>query len=186
MSGYGDKPFGLREVKLRPLDGGLLIDLPLNRVLKFREVVLSGKQRGWSKTVNIVTISDYAEFELEAGGISLEAYALMTGRTVTVSGTTPGQTSTLGGEAQAFPYFRVQGRAVSESGDVVCVLYKCKLTDGLSGAFQDGQFFMSATKGLAIDDGTNGIYRFVQQETAKAISPFIVDVSRVDGFDYVV
>ncbi len=168
---YGDKPFGLREVKLNPLPTGTAVALPVDRVLKFKETVQSGTLRGGDKIASVVSIADAAEFELEAGGISLEAYALMTGRTVTTSGTTPNQTTTLVGDAQkAFPYFKIIGRALGDGVDDIRVtLYKCKLTDGLSGDFQDGQFFMSATKGIAVDDDVNGVFEFVQRETAAAL-----------------
>ncbi len=186
MSGFGDKPFGLRAIKLKPLPGGAVVDLPVERVLTFRERVLSGSQRGWMSTAKIVAVTDVVEFELEAGGISLEAYALMTGRTVTTSGTTPRQIARMGGLAgERLPEFMVIGQAMSDEGDIACRLFKCTLTAGLGGSFQDGQFFMAATKGIAVDDGMNGVFEFVQQETAKAVGAWTVQSSVIGGVDYV-
>lgn len=185
MSGYGDKPFGLRQVTLTPVDGGAAVELPRARLLRFGETVLSGRQRGWGKIDRVVTVSDAVVFELEAGGISLEAYALMTGRTVTTSGTTPNQTTTLAGAAhKAFPYFKIVGKALSDTRDDATVtIFKAKLTDGLSGDFQDGQFWMSACRGMGIDDGVNGTWRVEQHEVETGL--FVIGFSLVGGLDRV-
>ena len=171
MSGYGDKPFGLNNVKLYPLPSGAGVALPVDRVLKFKERVQSGELKGSGKIASVSTISEAVEWELEGGGISLEAYALMTGRTVVSSGTTPtAQTKLTGHAALAFPYFMIKGQTLGDGiDDIHCIIYKAKLTDGLSGDFQDGQYMMTSVKGIGVDDTTNGIYDFIQHETATAL-----------------
>lgn len=165
---YGDKPFGLRDVKLTNIAGTTQVDLPASRTLSFTERVRSGELSGDDKIVGVAAFAEAVEWELEAGGISLEAYALMTGRTATEAGTTPSQTNTLTGEgAEAFPYFKIYGKSLGEGDDDIhCKFFKAKLTGNIEGSFQDGEFFVTSCSGIAIDDGTNGLWEFIQNETA--------------------
>jgi len=168
---YGDKPFGLRKVVLTSLDGVTQVGLPAAMTFSFAERVVSGEMSGDDKLLAVVTVPDAIEWELEAGGIPLEAYALMTGRTVVTTGTTPNQVDTLTGSAQeAYPYFKVYGQAIDEaSGDFHCKLYKCKLTSGMKGQLANGDFWQSGVSGLGMDDGTNGVWDWVQNETTTTL-----------------
>jgi hypothetical protein len=165
---YGDKAFGLRDVKLTDISGSTQVDLPSAMVFTFSERVKSGELSGDDKTVSVVTRADAVEWSLENGGISLEAVALMTGRTAASSGTTPNRTLTLTGEAtEQFPYFKVYGKSIGDGSDDVHIkLWKVKLTSALEGQFSDGEFWVSKCSGVGIDDGTNGVYDIVQNETA--------------------
>lgn len=171
MAGFGDKPFGLRQVRI--VVGGTYVDLPAAMTLKFKETTTSGTLRGNDKRIAIVSFADGAEWELEAGGISLEAYAKLTGRTVTTSGTTPSQKITLNGKAgDVFPYFKVYGKAMGPSADDTWVtIFNCKIDgDGLDGEFKDGAFFITKCKGTAIDLGDgNGVWTVTQNETAATL-----------------
>lgn len=169
MSGYGDKTFGLYDIKLTNIAGTSQVDLPYAQAMGFNERLVSGELRGDGKTVAVVSEADAVEASLEAGGISLEAYALMTGRTATESGTTPTRTNTLSGSgAERFPYFKIYGKSLGDGeGDVHVKLHKCKLTSGLEGNLADGEFVMSNVGSIVcIDDGSNGIYDIVQNEDA--------------------
>lgn len=165
--GYGDKPFGLRDVKLTDIGGTTQVDLPAARTLKFSERVRSGELTGDDALKAVVAFAEALEWSLESGGISLEAYALITGRTATEAGTTPNQTNTLTGQAgDVFPYFKVYGKSIGDGADDVHVkLYKCKLTS-IEGTFGEGEFFVKSASGVAVDDETNGIWDIVQNETA--------------------
>ncbi len=167
---YGDKPFGLRDVKLTNIGGTSQVDLPASMKLSFSERISSSELRGDDVTKAVVAFADAVEWELEAGGISLEAYALMTGRTVTTAGVSPNETKTMPGSAgDAFPYFKIYGKSLGEGNDDIhCKLFKCKVTE-LEGEFGDGEFFVTKCSGIAVDDGTNGIFEFVQNETATAL-----------------
>jgi hypothetical protein len=167
MSGYGDKPFGLRDVKLTNLAGDTQVDLPASQTLSFSERIRSGELSGDDSLKAVVAYAEAAEWSLEAGGISLEAYAMLTGRTATEAGTTPNKTNTLTGSAgDVFPYIKVYGKVICEGDDDVhCKLYKAKVTK-IEGSFKEGAFWITSCSGVAVDDGTNGIWEFVQNETA--------------------
>jgi len=169
---YGQKPFGIYDIKLTNIAGSTQVDLPYAQTMQFSERLVSGELRGDGKTVAVVSEVDAVEASLEAGGISLEAYALMTGRTVSVSGTTPTCKTTLTGDgAERLPYFKVYGKSLADGIDDIHVkLYKCKLTNGLEGSLGDGEFMMSSMGSIiCIDDGANGIWDIVQNETAEEL-----------------
>jgi len=171
MAGFGDKPFGLRQVKLVNAAGTVTVDLPAAMTFSFGEKMISDTLRGNDRTLAAASFADQAEWELENGGISLEAYALMTGRAVVAGGSGANETTTLTLRAgDAFPYFKVYGKALGPNGDDIHVkLTHCKLMgDGLNGQFQDGKFLITKCKGVALGDEANN-YQFaeiVQNETA--------------------
>ncbi len=172
MSGYGDKPFGLREIRLLNAAGTVNVKLPVAMKLSFSPSLVSGELRGDDVLQSLVSIEDAIEWSLEAGGISLEAWALMTGRAVTESGTTPNRTNTLhlaGGTI--YPYFQVLGRSVGENAtdDIHVKLYKCKLTEPIEGEFADGEFYVTSCSGKAVPHATLGLADIVQNETAAAL-----------------
>lgn len=162
-------PFGLRDIKVAALVG-TPVDLPNAMTLSFKEVLTSGTLRGDDATQAVVAITDMVEWELESGGISLEAWAIMTGRSITLLGTTPAQKNTVTANAgDVYPYFRIFGKSMGDGIDDVHVLiYKAKLTDGLEGEFKDEEFFITKCSGVAITNGTK-IYEVVQNETAAAL-----------------
>jgi hypothetical protein len=138
--------------------------------MSFSERVRSGELSGDDAVKAVAAYAEAVEWELENGGISLEAWALLTGRTATESGSTPNQTNTLTGSAgDSFPYIKIYGKSLGEGDDDIhCKIYKAKVTS-LEGTFQEGEFFVTSCSGVAIDDGSNGIFDFVQNETAASL-----------------
>jgi hypothetical protein len=168
MSTYGNKLFGLRDVKLTNIGGTVQSDLPAGRTLLMRLRLRTGELSGDDSLVAIASFIDAVEWSLEAGGIDIDAYEIMMGLTAVEAGTTPNRTNTLEIHAGAkMPYFKIYGKSLGDGDDDVHVkFWKAKLTSPLEGTFQDAQFFMTGAAGIAIDDGTNGILDIVQNETA--------------------
>jgi hypothetical protein len=164
------RPFGARQITLVPLPSGTAVALPAAQTLSFKEALTSGELRGNDSTVSVVAVTDKVEWSLEAGGISLEAIKVMTGRTIALTGTTPNQKNVILARAgDTYPWFKIYGKIVSDAADDVHVLiYKCKLTDGLEGEFKDGEFFIQSCSGIAVDDGTK-LYEIIQNETATTV-----------------
>lgn len=168
-------PFGLRDVKLTPVafDGsspGSPVDLPNSRTFSFEETedyeVLRGDDTEVASRGNGPTVS----WELESGGISLAAYAVMAGGTVAVTGVSPNEVRRYRKlSTDTRPSFRVEGIALSESGgDMHGIVYVCKADDSLSGEFSDGAFWLTSASGTGrrrVSD--NGLYDFVQNETVN-------------------
>jgi len=162
------KPFGLSDIKITNMAGTLQVDLPASTKLTFKERVKSAEGPGDDMLSTVVSVRDAVEWELEATGLPLEALALMYGLTTSTSGTTPNQIKTLehhGGVR--LPYFKLYGKSLGEGDDDVhCIIYKAKVTEGLDSPFEYGTLQKSTIKGIGIDDGTNGVYDWVQNETA--------------------
>ena len=166
---FGDKPFGLRQIVVTTIDGASQAPLPAARTLGYEERLVQNEMRGNDVVESVVSIVDAVEWSLEHGGIGLDAWAIMTGRTVVESGTTPNEQATYNISAgHCYPYFKVYGKSFGEncSDDVHILLYKCKVTSPISGQFQDAEFWVTSCDGIAIDDGMNGIADIVQHETA--------------------
>lgn len=169
-------PFGLRDVKLTPVafDGsspGTPVDLPNSRTFSFEETedyeVLRGDDTEVASHGNGPTVS----WELESGGISLDAYAVMAGGTVVITGSTPNQVRRYTKlYTDTRPSFRAEGIAISESGgDFHGIVYCCKADDSLSGELGDGAFWLTSASGTGrrrVSDGK--LYDFVQNETANS------------------
>lgn len=169
---YGSKPFGLRDLKVTKLDGTLQVDLPNAMTLTFKERITSGEMRGDDATVSVVAITDAVEWEIEAGGIDLAAYALMTGRSATTAGVTPNRTTTLVGNAgDNYPYFKIYGKSVGDDStdDIHVKILKAKLTGPIEGEFKDAEFFMTKCSGVAIDPGAGNLFEIVQNETSGTL-----------------
>ena len=169
MAGYGALPFGVRQVALYSADGTGKVLLPVAMMMHVTTVLESARFEAEGRLVGATSFVSGAEWELEAGGISLEALAKLVGGNAATVGVTPNRTLTLGLDAgDAMPYLRIAGRAVgADAGDVICRLYRCKI-EALEGTFRDGEFWVSYAKGVAVSNGSLAV-EFVQQETAAAL-----------------
>lgn len=168
-------PFGLRDVKLKSINAagalGSAVDLPVARTLSFSDTEDFEELRGDDQVVASHGNGVVQEWELEAGGISLEAYAIMAGGSVTTTGVTPNQKKTYSKSiTDSRPYFFAEGQAISDNGgDMHGVLYYCKADGDLEGEFADGQFFLTAASGKGYANAAGKVYDFVQNETVTAI-----------------
>lgn len=169
-------PYGMRNCYLYAMDAttealSTGVDLPAMQTFAFSEAEDFVELRGDDKVIAIRGKGPKVEWTLEAGGISLAAYALLSGGTNTLSGTTPNQKLVhLKKTDQVRPYFRAEGQAISDSGgDFHAKLFKCRANANLEGTMADGAFWMTALKGEAIGDANNNLYEFTANETAVAV-----------------
>lgn len=174
-------PFGLRDLNLTPLgaDGktvGTATDLPVARTLSFSETEDFTELDGDDSRQGEHGAGPTVEFSLEAGGISLEAYAVLAGGIVTLTGVSPNQKKLYRKMAtDARPYFKVEGQAISDSGgDFHGVIYCAKIDGSLEGSMEYGAFWMTSGsgKGFASKEtiGAGRLYDYVQNETSVAIT----------------
>jgi hypothetical protein len=174
-------PYGLRDVKLKSYTSATAlsatpIDLPNSRTFSFEEAEEFQELRGDDQVVATRGSGPSISWDLEAGGISLEAYQTINGGVVTSTGTTPAQVKTYKkASTDSRPEFQVEGQAISESGgDFHVILYRCKATGSLSGELADGAFWLTSASGSALPSRVTAtlglLYSFVQNETAAAIT----------------
>jgi hypothetical protein len=172
-------PYGLRDVKVATLDSagvkGTLVDLPAAQTLEFTEETTSQTLRGDDSVVAQRTTIDNVSWTMESGGISLEAYTVIAGGTVTTTGVTPSVIKKWRRmNTDAYPDFFAEGQSMSESGgDHHLVLHRCKATQ-ISGTHADGEFWVSHAEGTAIGTLTvanvGAVWDMVENETATAIA----------------
>lgn len=182
MSAPTALPYGVRDLKLtRYTDGAgtvldtVSVDLPNMQTLSFSQSEEFQELRGDDRQIATRGKGAIVEWELEAGGISLPAWEIMSGGTTIESGIAPNRvwTQRKRSTTQA-PYFRVEGRAISDSGgDVHAVIYRCRVTDSLEGDFGDGEYFVTHTSGqgmpLMLDDDEDVLYDMIINETSTPI-----------------
>jgi hypothetical protein len=174
-------PFGLRDVKLTPLGAngatpGTAVDLPVSRTLSFSEDEDFEDLRGDDALQASHGSGPTVSWDLEAGGISLEAYAVMAGGTVTATGTTPAQKKVYSKAiTDGRPYFKIEGQSINDNGgDFHCIIYRAKATESLEGEMADGSFWLTSASGRGFGSleatPLGKVYDFVQNETAVAIT----------------
>jgi hypothetical protein len=174
-------PYGLRDVKLTRLtdDGtttsGPGIDLPNSQTFTFSETEEYQELRGDDKVVATRGSGPTVEWELSAGGISLEAYVVLAGGTLTTTGVSPNVIKRyVKKETDSRPYFRAEGQAINDNGgDFHCVVYRCKADSSLEGELSDQTFWVTSASGKgygSVEPANLGtVYEFIHNETAVGI-----------------
>lgn len=178
LAGYA-LPFGLRQVKLVPLnDSGVEVPasavfLPASRTFSFSETEEFEELKGDDTTVASHGAGPTVDWELEGGGISLDVWKTMAGGTIVLTGTTPNQKRTLTKKTtDSRPYFNAYGRAISDNGgDLVMVVYRCKADGDLEANLENGSFQLTSASGKGYGNLTDQkLYDFVHEETAVAFT----------------
>lgn len=175
-------PYGLADTKLTPYTTdaattlGTGADYPNARSMSFSEAEDFEELRGDDKVIAIRGKGASVDWEMEHGGITLPAYKLMAGGTVTTSGTTPAQITTFTKKVtDVKPYFKAEGQAISDNGgDFHAVLYKCRASDSLEGELADGAFWLTSASGQALPATLTAkvdvLYDFILNETKAPIT----------------
>lgn len=174
-------PFGLRDVKLRPISVagvvGASVDLPAGRTFSFSEAEDFVELRGDDKAITMRGTGASCDWDLEAGGISLDAYVLIAGGTITNTGVGPNYTKRQFRKKSTDqrPFFQVEGQAISDSGgDFHCIVYRCRATGGIEGELADGAFFLTSASGTGFPSqeaaSIDALYDFILNEAEVAIA----------------
>ena len=170
-------PYGIRDVKLTPYSdaqGTVLdaesIDLPNIQTLSFSESEEFAELRGDDRLITTRGQGAQVDWSLEAGGISIKAWAIISGGSVIESGLTPNRKIILRKKAtDTRPFFRIDGRIVSDSGgDVHVRIYRARANDTIEGDFTDGEFFVTSASGVGLpllDDTNDLLYDIIRNET---------------------
>lgn len=175
-------PYGIRDGKLTPYtdaQGTVLdtesIDLPNMQKLSFSESEEFAELRGDDRLITTRGKGAQVDWSLEAGGISVKAWAIMSGGSVIESGLTPNRKIILRKKAtDTRPFFRIDGRIVSDSGgDVHVRIYRCRCNDTIQGDFADGEFFVTSASGVGLpllDDQNDLLYDIIRHESSTVLT----------------
>jgi hypothetical protein len=182
MSSQPDKlPYGLRQVMITPyLDGqGSVLanqsyPLPVAMTLGFSEAEQYDELRGDDVLVAVHGRGPQVDWSLEAGGMDMTCWSIISGGSVIESGVAPNRVTRLrkSGDDQR-PYFRIDGRAISDSGgDLVGRIYRAKANGRLQADLRGGAFQTSRIDGVGlplIADAGRWLYEFIAHEAETAI-----------------
>lgn len=178
----GALPYGIRDTQVTPYTTGgattlgTLVDNPVARSLAFSEAEEFEELRGDDKVVALRGRGASVDWDMENGGISLNAYKVMAGGTVETSGVTPNTVTTFKKKVtDERPYFKAEGQAINDDGgDFHAVLYKCRASESLEGEMADGAFWLTSASGQCLPATLTGeedtLYDFVVNETATPIA----------------
>jgi hypothetical protein len=168
---YGKFIYGLRDLKITNIGGTVQEDLDAAQTLTFSPTFSSAELRGDDVIkVSMGSLSG-GTASISAGGYSSAAQAIMFGKTLGQSGSTPNEITTLQlNSGDVMPYFKIYGLARDEGGgDVHVLLSKVKVTSWGGIDISDESWFINSVDVQALDDGTNGVIKIIQHETTAAL-----------------
>lgn len=191
-------PYGLRDVQLIQYPdlgaatfGSVLTDLPNARTFSFNDTEDFTDLRGDDKLVTSHGQGAQVEWELESGGISFEAHAVLSGATVISTGISPNQIKRVRKKSSdQRPFFTTVGRSISDSGgDFQGIVYLCRATGNIEAELGDGEFLIPQVSGIGFPCRVTGlvnateivdtVYDFVQRETIGSIVAPVLDTPAV-------
>ena len=168
---YGKFLYGLRDLKITNAAGSLQEDLDAAQSLTLSLTFTTETLRG--DDIPKVTTSSLsgATASFSAGGYSSAAVAIMFNKTLSQTGSSPTEITTLQLNAgDIMPYFKVYGLGRDEGGgDVHILLAKVKITGWGDITLSDENWFITSVDVEVLDDGTNGIVKIIQHETAATL-----------------
>lgn len=175
-------PYGVRDIKLtKYLDaagmvlGTTSVDLPYIQTLNFAEAEEFQELRGDDKLITTRGRGSQVNWDLEAGGMAAAPWAVFTGGDVIERGLTPNREIEIRKRAtQNRPYFRIDGKIVSDSGgDILVRIYRCRANADIAAPFRDGEFATTQVGGVGLpllDDTNDLIYSIFRRETSSVLT----------------
>lgn len=165
---YGRYVFGLNDLKVTNIGGTTQEDLDAAMELEFAVTLKEGMVEGDDTIKALFAFAIGGEGKVSAGALSTAAIAIITGRTLSTSGTTPNEVTTLTiSAADRMPYFKLYGKSLDdETGDLQIQIFKCKIKGQFALSLKNGEFMSPGFDFQAVDDNSNGIVDYVQNETA--------------------
>lgn len=158
--------YGMNDIKITNMAGDTQVDLNAARKLTFTPVFVNDSLKGDDKVVATISYVEKFEGDLESGGITLEAIALLMGKTVTESGSSPNQEDKITLKAgDKPPYVKIYGKALGDGVDGLHVIIKkAKLTAFEAGSEVD-TWMLTTCSFEAINDSSGDAIDIIKLET---------------------
>jgi hypothetical protein len=175
-------PYGIRQIVLTPyLDaqGTQLADvsypLPVAMTLGFSETEQYDELRGDDILVAVHGRGPQVDWSLESGGLPITPWSIISGAMVIEEGTAPNRVTRLRKSGNDLrPYFRIDGRVISDSGgNIVARIYRCKANGRLQADQRGGAFQTSRIDGVGLPmQGDEGrwLYEIIRNESDFPLS----------------
>lgn len=175
-------PYGLRQLMLTPYTdaqgtvlGNTSYPMPVAMTMAFSETEQFDELRGDDVLVAVHGRGPQVDWSLESGGIPIKPWSIISGAVVIEEGVTPNRKVRLrksGDDVR--PYFRIDGRSVSDSGgSVTGRIYRCKANGRLQADRRGGSFATSNIDGVGLPllgDQGRWLYEWIQYETDTPLS----------------
>lgn len=191
-------PYGLRDVKLVQYPdlaattfGSVVTDLPNAQTFSFNDTEEYDDLRGDDQLVTSHGQGSQTEWEIESGGISFAAHAVLAGGVVIETGITPNQKKRIRKKStDQRPFFTAMGQAISDAGgDFHGIVYLCRSTGNVEGQLADTEFLTPGVSGIGFPCRVTGlvnateingtVYDFVQNETITSLLAPVLDTPAV-------
>ena len=169
---YGNVVFGLQDIKVTNIGGTTQEDLGAATLAEFTPELQGGVLKGDDANKASVFFIVGGKIKFTAGEYSSAAVGIMLGTSPVTSGITPNEVTTIQMNAGLrLPYFKLYSQAFDEgSGDFHSLFNKVKLSGIPSIAkLENGNLRMGEFEAECFDDGSNGVVKLVQNETATAV-----------------
>jgi hypothetical protein len=175
-------PYGVRDTKLTQYAdsagtvlGTVSVDLPYMQHLNFTEAEEFTELRGDDRLITTRGKGSQVNGDIEAGGLSVAVWSVITGGSVIATGLTPNRVLEIRKRATTSrPFWRADGKVISDSGgDILVRIYRCRANGDIQANFQDGNFATSQIAFLGmplLDDSNDLIYSIFRRETSSTIS----------------
>lgn len=175
-------PYGANDCKITEYTdasgqvlGSTSVDLPYLQTLNFAEAEEFQELRGDDRLITTRGKGAMVNWDLEAGGMSTEVWAILTGGDVIERGLPPYREIEIRKRGtQTRSWFRLDGKIISDSGgDVLVRIYRCRCNDNIQANFADGEFMTTQVSGVGyplLDDTNDLIYSIFRRETTSALT----------------
>jgi hypothetical protein len=175
-------PYGIRQIMLTPYtdaQGTVLstvsYPLPVAMTLGFSETEQYDELRGDDVLVAVHGRGPQVDWSLEAGGLPVKPWSIVSGARVIEEGVTPNRRVRVRKSGDDIrPYFRIDGRVISDSGgNVVARIYRAKANGRVQGDHRGGAFQTTAIDGVGlplVNDAARWLYEIIQNETDSPLS----------------
>jgi hypothetical protein len=174
-------PYGIRQIRLTPyLDAqgtclaNVSYPLPVAMTLGFSETEQYDELRGDDVLVAVHGRGPQVDWSLEAGGMNMTCWSLLSGGSVIEEGVAPTRVTRMRKSGDDLrPYVRIDGRAISDSGgNLKTRIYRAKANGRLQADLRGGAFQTSRIDGVGlpmVGDGGRWLYEFIHEEHDSAI-----------------
>jgi hypothetical protein len=142
--------------------------------LGFSETEQYDELRGDDVLVAVHGRGPQVDWSLEAGGMNMTCWSLLSGGSVIEEGVAPTRVTRMRKSGDDLrPYVRIDGRAISDSGgNLKTRIYRAKANGRLQADLRGGAFQTSRIDGVGlplVGDGGRWLYEFIHDETDSAI-----------------
>jgi hypothetical protein len=150
------KTYSITDLKVAPLTGetpGSLIDVPGIRSLTVTLTTEEVELRGDNTVIAVADQGRGLEWSAEAGGLSMAAYQVITGKSFADTGSTPNAIRSMHiASTDNSPYFYLAGKAPGDDAqsELQVHIYRAKASGNIELAFSDGEFLTPGFSGRAV------------------------------------